>query len=384
MAVKSNLFHSVVYVISRFVGWFLLLKYTFRTDKVPKIDGPFLMLCNHTTESDLIMAMRASRKHIYFVCGEHLLRGKFGPFLKKFFDPVSIPKGGGSLSAIKDMHERIKAGFNICLFPEGSRSFNGETKPLTDATGKMIKLFKCSLVTYRIRGGYFIAPRWGYHFRKGHAEGKVMGVYTSEELKNMSPSEITTLINNDIYENAYETQRSEMHEYRGEKLAEGLGNYLIICPECGAYDTIKTEGDRFFCSQCNAEGTYDNYGFLKSEDFRFDSVCDWGKWIEERFDSDMDKAEDGILFTENDIRLYEIFEDHTDKDIMTGTLEIYKDRLLMEGKEFKFSDIKALDMLYFGKTLLFTTEEGYFGMTGEHFHAWKCERLYERTKKEYA
>lgn len=388
MEPKHAKFHKFIYFLSRYLGLILLRKYSFKTDYLKKTNEPYIMLANHTTESDMIMALRASRKHVYFVCGEHLLRGKFGPALKKFYDPVSIPKGGSSMKAVREMNTRIKAGYNICLFPEGSRSFNGETEPVSLATGKMVKLLGCGLVTYRISGGYFIAPRWGYKFRKGHAEGKITGVYSKEELSEMTPAQITDIINEGIYENAYERQRKNMYEYKGQALAEGIGNYLIICPECGAYDSIESEGDDFSCRKCGSRGHYNVYGFLESEDFKFDSVYDWGKWIEEKFDSDMDEkiaakedpAQSLLLFTEENIRLYEIHDDHTDSDLLTGTLEIYDDKFVIGGYIFEFCNIKELDMLYYGKSILFTVKEGYFGMTGEDFHAWKGARLYKRSK----
>ena len=65
-----------------------------------------------------------------------------------------------------------------------------------------------------------------------------------------------------------------------------------------------------------------------------------------------------------------------DKDYII-TMEI-------EGKEFRFEDISEAAMLYYGKSLLFTHKEGYFGLTGEHFHAWKEARLYRQYMKETA
>ena len=49
----------------------ILRKYSFCTDRVPDLDGPFLMLANHTTEQDFLMAACAARKPLRFVCDEN-------------------------------------------------------------------------------------------------------------------------------------------------------------------------------------------------------------------------------------------------------------------------------------------------------------------------
>ena len=73
---KRERLHRVVYAVAQpFVG-LLLRKYEYRTTKAPKLDEPYLVVANHTTESDMLMVASAFRRHMYFVCGEHLFRTK--------------------------------------------------------------------------------------------------------------------------------------------------------------------------------------------------------------------------------------------------------------------------------------------------------------------
>ena len=375
--------HRFIYRCFRLPAVKLVLhKYHFKTDKMKDIGENYIILANHTTEVDMVMVAAAFPQHMYFVCGEHLLRTKFGKALQKYFDPIPAPRGASHAKAVMEIMRRLKNGNNIMLFPEGCRSFNGETIPVTRATGKLVKRAGCALVTYRTSGGYFVAPRWAHHFRKGHMEGRIAGVYSSAELKEMTPQQITDIINRDLHENAYEVQRANPLPYTGEDLADGLENYLLICPKCGRYDTLKTEHNRFSCS-CGLSGTIDEYGFLQGDDLPYDTVYDWGEWMKTRFDTDTaDKPDDELLFTETETRLYEISAaDHTNTDLAVGDVEIYRNKIVAGGREFAYSDISELSLLYYGRSVLFTHSSGYFGITGEHFHAWKIERLWENQLK---
>ena len=382
---KRVLLHKAVYHIAKVVlPPFLKNKYSFRTDRLPELDEPYIMLSNHTTENDMFFAGMASRRHMYFVCGEHLLRNKtYGKLLRVLVDPIPLPKGRGTLKAVREILRRIKDGHNVMMFPEGKRSFHGETIPAAVSLGALVKKAGCALVTYRIRGGYFTYPRWARnHLRRGHIEGSVVGVYSSSQLAGMTAEEITAIINADTYENAYATQREKMWRYTGDNLAKGMEHYLFICPECRSYDSIETEGDEFRCSRCGMKGHYDEYGFLRGENLPYDNVLDWGRWIEKQFDADVTGADDkasgtdgGLLFTEKNVLLYHMLEGYTNEDILTAELKIYRDRMVIGGFEFPFEKISALSML-FGNILLFTYDGIYYGLTGDTFRAWKCGRLW--------
>lgn len=369
--------HKLIYSIAHRVAPLLVREYNFKTSPVPEINEPYIVLANHTTEKDMVMLATAFRKHMYFVCGEHLFRTNFGKALRLFFDPIPAPRGGSMVKATKEVLRRCKHGHNIMMFPEGCRSFHGETLPQTQVIGKLVKKSGHALVTYRTRGGYFIAPRWAYQFRPGQAFGDVMNVYSSAQLAEMTTQEVADAINRDLYENAYNSQTAAPYPYRAERLAEGLENYLVICPKCGSYDTMETKADRFRCTCCGLGGVYNEFGFLIGDGLPFDRVDKWGKWMEGRYAEDLSKKQpDELLFTERDIQLYEVTSDHRRIDLEKGELRIYRDRLEFGSDVFDLANISSLSLLYYGKTVLFTHRGRYVGMTGEGFHAWKIEHLY--------
>ena len=365
----------------------ILKKYRFTTDIFEGLPdgGPYIVMANHLTEVDLWMLMRAFKPHMWFVAGEHLLRSKAGPKLAWAQNPIFEFKGSVATSVVREILRRVKAGGNVMIFPEGSRSFNGRTVPLPESAAKLVKMAGCGLVTYHIEGGYFVAPRWAYTARVGHMAGRVVHALTAAEVAAMGKAELLELINTDLYEDAYETQRRREDKYVGERLAEGLENYLICCSACGAVDTMRTEDDRFVCETCGQEGVFGEDGFLHGEGLRFDSVYDWGAWSESRLEEIIAAANGGEgaepVFRDDGVTLYTVTEDHQRIDAGCGELRGYRDRLEFEAggetRTFAFRDIPAMDMLYYGKTLLFTHAGIHCGLTGESFHALKYHKLYE-------
>ena len=362
----------------------ILRKYGFKTDRISKKDEPYIVVANHLTEVDMIMLSGAFSEHMYYVGGEHLLRTKAGPKLKWAQDPIFTFKGAPSVDTMLEVIRKLRAGHNVMIFPEGSRSFNGETIKLDSGIAKLVKTAKCALVTYHIEGGYFVAPRWAYTTRTGPMKGHIVNIYSSDEIKSMSTGELTGCINRDIYENAYETQRKNMYAYKGKRLAEGLENYLVKCSCCGAFDSMVTEDDRFRCTECGQSGRYTPEGFLEGEGLRFDSVYDWGVWSEhETCEYIKDFEGDGPVFRDDDTVLYEVLSDHRRIDLESGELLGYKDRLEINDEVFRFEDMSGMDMLYYGKTLVFSYKKRHMAVTGEHFHAIKYQKLFNtyRTKK---
>ncbi len=377
-----SLWHRIVYKAVYPLTVLLLKKYQFTTDVCPKLnDGHYIIMANHTTESDMTMLINAFRQHMYFVCGEHLKRSKVAKPYWFFFDPIPEFKGTVPLGTVREILRRAHKGHNIMIFPEGSRSFNGVTAKVDVSAGKLVKHAKAGLITYRIIGGYFVAPRWAYHFRTGKLQGKIMHIIKPEEIAKMTDEEVTDIINTDLHEDAYETQKKLMNPYVGEGLAEGIENYLIHCPNCLAYDSMKGEGNEFHCVRCGKKATLDEYGFIHG-DFPYDNVRDFGAWVVDSFKEEMrGKADDEHLFTETDVKLFQITRDHKQIDLMSGTAELYKDRIEMGDYKFPYAEMPAMSGLYYGKTALFTHDNTFYGLTGEHCHAWKCNMLYDLVKE---
>jgi 1-acyl-sn-glycerol-3-phosphate acyltransferase len=289
--------------------------------------------------------------------------------IRFFFSPIVFPKGGTDPRPLRDILERLRNGKSVCLFAEGNRSFSGKTNRIAESTGKLARLSGAALITYRLRGGYFVAPRWGRKMRKGPIWGEPVGYYSPEELKSMKASEISDLIRRDISEDAYETMRNGPRRYRGAGLAEDLETALYLCPRCGGMGTLVSRGDTLRCG-CGLAVRYDEYGALRPVDRdapagwesgvlsggvpAFTTVRDWWFWQYEAMERIVAAAGEGSVCFDEGESLFAVEAGSGVRVLGQGRLSLGRDGLRCG--EFRFPLRDILELAITGqRTLVFVS-----------------------------
>ena len=347
-----------------------LLNYTAQPG--PQTEGPLLVLSNHVTDFDPILVGLSFPEHMYYVAGENVLRmGFLSKLVSRYASIIQRVKGTTDAEAALQILRTLKKGRNVCMFAEGSRTFTGETLPIAPATAKLVKLSRSTLVTYRLTGGYLSTPRWSAHRRKGRMTGGPVGVYSPEELKKMSEDEILALLQRDLYENAYETQKQAPVAFRGKALAETLETALYLCPRCRRIDTLHSQGDRFYCD-CGLSMTLDEYGFFRGDDLPFATPLDWDRWQEGEMQRLADTLGEEAAFSDADQTLNRKEDDHSLTPLTTGTMALYRDRLTIGEYAFPVKDLRGIGLIQ-RQGMVFSTAEGDFAITANRL---RCVRKY--------
>ncbi len=258
---------------------FLKLRFGYRYEKAKNLPQQYIVLSNHATDYDMLFAAASFPKQMYFLGSEHIARwGFLSKVIRFVFDPIMRPKGASAASAVKDMLRRLRRGANVCMFPEGVRTWDGVTCPIPASTAKLVRSAGCALVTYKLEGGYFASPMWGgASVRRGPVHGHPVHIYTAEQIKAMSLQQLQAAIEEDLYEDAYARQKAEMRPYRSRKAAEKMEKLLFICPQCGAQDAFQSEKDTVRCG-CGLHFQYDACGMLHGAPFEtLKAFSDWQK-----------------------------------------------------------------------------------------------------------
>ena len=334
-------------VIRKIVEPFFRWKFNYEYPYVKDIDGPYIVLANHNLELDGVLLAMAFPKHMYFVASEHIMRKGLGTwFLMRYLGPIIRTKGKVEVKTVSEILRTVRGGDNVCIFAEGARSFNGVTREVLPSTGKMVRRSGATLVTYRLEGGYFTQPRWSTTLRRGKMRGIVAGVYTPDQLKSMTDTEVNALIHRDLHEDAYERQAQENILFKGKHLALGMESTLFTCPKCGAVGTLKSDDTSIRCS-CGLAYTYTEHGNLVAETGEKTTITAWDLWQQQELaDKFKNWKEDG--FTEaifsDPATLYDIDHQHQLVGEQKGTLTAYMDRIECCGEIFYYEEMLGFDI----------------------------------------
>ena len=355
---KHYRLHKFMFVIlRRTVVPFIQHTMRYKYDKKKGPDVPTLIISNHNTNLDPVLVALSFSRHMYFLTSEHALRKGFkSKLLRFFFAPIPINKSRIDVTAIKDILRRLKAGASVCFFAEGDRSFNGITSPISSSTAKLVKTSGADLITFRLEGGYFTAPRWARRQRRGKMAGRQINKYSGAELKSMTIEQINSLIERDIYEDAYERQKANQVRFQGKNLAESIETVLYLCPRCEKIGTIRSEGEHFFCG-CGLDVEYCDTGFLRGNGLPFSTVKEWDLWQTEKLDELIRNAGDQPICVDEEQTLLMVRSAVESTPVGQGTMRIGRNFFHCAGLEFPLEQITRISVT--GQmTLIFALRDG--------------------------
>jgi len=320
--------------------------------RLPK--EPCLVIVNHTCYFDPLIVAMSVDQPIRFVAGENLLRHRLAAFLAvDVFRSIPCSKGKMNAGVILEISRSLKAGHYVCMFAEGNITYNGATAPLAPVNGKLFRTLQCTVVTVSVAGAYQVLPRWSSRLCRGHVSAQQKGVYTKEMLHNMTPEEIVTRINQDLYmeQLAAETEKSS------HRSAKGIRYVLYACPECGALGKIRGKGSKIHCQGCGKVWEYDGSG--KIEGGRFRTIWKWNRWQME-FVRELVEGDVNIRISDLNARLFRIADDHKRYLCESGTLILSRAKLSVGKYVLPLEKISRMDTRNKGILLFSTNNEDYY------------------------
>jgi len=159
-----NFYYWLGYHLSHIVGrLFFHFRVIHRERMIQR--GPAILAMNHQSYLDPPLAGTASDRAIYFLARRTLLNVPLLGWLLPKLNVVPVDQEGVDRGAMKALIRVLKAGNAALVFPEGSRTLDGNLQPAEPGLGLVIAKTLAPVVPMRIFGAHKALPRGGGRLR---------------------------------------------------------------------------------------------------------------------------------------------------------------------------------------------------------------------------
>jgi 1-acyl-sn-glycerol-3-phosphate acyltransferase len=288
-------------LISRvFVFIVLRPKFKFRrtsaSQKLPR--APFIIVANHGTFFDPWLVGGYSPYPFAIMCNDDAFTGS--SFSKWYLEGIGAfpkKKGASDFKATKRTLAELKAGYPVCLFPEGQTTWDGTTQLMYKGIEKIIKKSGCPLVIVHMQGNFLSKPWWAYSQRKGRVF-LTFSVVSPNELSALSDDEVFAHVRSTLAQNDITDPVLREISFAGTNLALGLERCVWECMHCGAEDTHLTKGNNCTCTACGQVIVIDSHCHFTNGDgsaSKFSHLVEWMSHLKKSVLSRIQNADESTI-----------------------------------------------------------------------------------------
>jgi 1-acyl-sn-glycerol-3-phosphate acyltransferase len=151
---------------SYFVGWtlFRLLFATYfrwrvdHAERVP-LTGPVILAANHASYLDPPLVGAGLKRPCSFLARETLFRTPLLGAVLRSWECVPVDRDGGTAAGLRAILDRLLSGHAVILFPEGTRSWDGNLQKARSGIGLLVAKSTAPIVPVRVFGSYEAWPK---------------------------------------------------------------------------------------------------------------------------------------------------------------------------------------------------------------------------------
>jgi 1-acyl-sn-glycerol-3-phosphate acyltransferase len=159
-----SFYYWLGYHLSRLIGRMCFQLRVIHRERMIQ-SGPVILAINHQSYLDPPLAGTACDRAIYFLARRTLLDVPVLGWLLPKLNVIPVNQEGVDRSAIKAIIRVLQAGNGVLIFPEGSRTIDGNLQPGAPGLGLVIAKTLAPVVPMRIFGAHEALPRGGGRLR---------------------------------------------------------------------------------------------------------------------------------------------------------------------------------------------------------------------------
>jgi 1-acyl-sn-glycerol-3-phosphate acyltransferase len=132
---------------------------------VRELERPVIFAANHSSHADTSLILHAltdsaRERTVVAAAADYWFKRPFlGNVVSLFLNTFPFSRTGGAQAQLHSSSQLLKSGWNLVLFPEGSRSPDGRIQEFKPGAGFLAKETGTPVVPMHIRGAYQVMPR---------------------------------------------------------------------------------------------------------------------------------------------------------------------------------------------------------------------------------
>jgi 1-acyl-sn-glycerol-3-phosphate acyltransferase len=159
---KRSLWKRVGYQVVKLSFWVTgvaLFRFRWKGKEFFPTEGGALICGNHQSYFDPVLVGICFRNRLNFLARKTLFDSlAFGGMIR-YLDAIPIDRDGMSLGGIKETLKRLKRGEIVVVFPEGTRTEDGQVGPLKPGFIALARRGKVPILPVAVDGAYDAWPR---------------------------------------------------------------------------------------------------------------------------------------------------------------------------------------------------------------------------------
>ncbi len=187
-------------------GWFWLASWicrlfcilffrvrTYGRDNVPD-KGAFLLVSNHQSYLDPVLCIVPLKRPSNCLARDSLFTNWFFAPLISSVNAIPVKQGEADISTMRKVIGKLKKGEGVCLFPEGTRTYDGKIAPLKPGLGLLCRRGDAVIVPVVIDGAFECWPRHKKLFSPGSISVCYGKAITAEQAKKMGDKKLAEVL----------------------------------------------------------------------------------------------------------------------------------------------------------------------------------------------
>ncbi|MEM6910655.1 MAG: lysophospholipid acyltransferase family protein [Verrucomicrobiota bacterium] len=145
--------------LSSFLAFVLFRRKVLHRERIPKT-GAFIVASNHGSYLDPPLVGSCFSGDMHYFARKTLWKKGFMAWLLDHLNCIPVDQDRPDMASMKRVIKILQEGGRVLLFPEGSRTEDGDLLPGQPGLGLMMAKAQVPVLPVRIFGAYESLPRW--------------------------------------------------------------------------------------------------------------------------------------------------------------------------------------------------------------------------------